>query len=90
MTAPDQVVEESVPVGEGPGEVPVGPKIRRFGKIPLVLNCLLALAALYTLYLAKTILMPVVGGTAVFLTSSAPWYPCSSAFEFLGRYRLCC
>tara|TARA_R110001592_G_scaffold363371_1_gene685519 strand:- start:132483 stop:133685 length:1203 start_codon:yes stop_codon:yes gene_type:complete len=56
MTSPDQVIEDNAPVGESPA----GPKIRRFGKIPLVLNWLLVLAALYTLYFAKTILMPIV------------------------------
>tara|TARA_R110001599_G_scaffold65838_2_gene185775 strand:- start:28002 stop:29216 length:1215 start_codon:yes stop_codon:yes gene_type:complete len=60
MTSPDQVIEDSAPVGDSRGESPGGPKNWRSGKIPLVLNWLLVLAALYTLYFAKTILMPIV------------------------------
>tara|TARA_R110001599_G_scaffold353880_1_gene602010 strand:- start:124981 stop:126180 length:1200 start_codon:yes stop_codon:yes gene_type:complete len=60
MTSLDQVSKESVQEGGSPAERPGGLKSRQFGKIPRVLNWLLALAVLYTLYFAKSLLMPIV------------------------------
>lgn len=51
--------------------------------------CLVALAILYTLYFARSLLMPIVVA-ALFSLMLSPWWSCSSAFVCPASYPPSC